>query len=82
MKIKVFFLTVALVIGVAGAPQSLAATSLLSMQVKQTPSASETLLTMYGTLKPNRSGATVKIQVDTNGTVSYTHLTLPTNREV
>jgi lysozyme len=72
MKIKVFLLGVALVVGVAGAPQSLAATSLLSMQVKQTPSASETLLTMYGTLKPNRSGATVKIQVDTNGKWSTT----------
>jgi lysozyme len=37
------------------------------MQVRQTPSASETLLTLYGNLKPNKSGATVKIQVDTNG---------------
>lgn len=72
MKIKVFLLAVALVVGVAGAPQSLAATSLLSMKVKQTPSASETLLTLYGTLKPNRSGAIVKIQVDTNGKWSTT----------
>jgi hypothetical protein len=67
MKIKVFLLSVALIIGVAGAPQSFAATSALSMQVRQTPSASETLLTMYGNLKPNRSGTTVTIQVDTDG---------------
>ena len=67
MKIKIFVLASALIIGVAGAPQSAGATSILSMQVRQTPSASETLLTMYGNLKPNKSGAMVKIQVDTNG---------------
>ena len=43
MKIKIFLVTVALIVGVAGAPQSVAATSVLSMQVRQTPSASETL---------------------------------------
>ena len=67
MKIKIFLLGIALIVGVAGAPQSAAVTSVLSMQVRQTPSASETLLTMYGNLKPNKSGITVKIQVDTNG---------------
>ena len=67
MKTKMFLLALALIVGVAGAPQSVGATSVLSMQVRQTPSASETLLTMYGNLKPNKSGVTVKIQVDTNG---------------
>ena len=67
MKVKIFLLSFSLVIGIAGAPQSLAATSTLTMSVRQTPSASETLLTLYGNLKPNRSGAVVKIQVDTNG---------------
>jgi GH25 family lysozyme M1 (1,4-beta-N-acetylmuramidase) len=67
MKTKIFLLAITLIVGVAGAPQSGAATSILSMQVRQTPSASETLLTLFGTLKPNKSGATVKIQVDTNG---------------
>ena len=67
MKIKVFLITVFLIIGIAGAPQSFAATTTLSMAVRQTPSATESLLTMYGTLKPNKSGTTVKIQVDTNG---------------
>jgi GH25 family lysozyme M1 (1,4-beta-N-acetylmuramidase) len=67
MKIKIFLLASALIVGVAGAPQSAGATSILSMQVRQTPSASETLLTMYGNLKPNKSGVTVKLQVDTNG---------------
>jgi len=72
MKIKVFLLSVFLVIGIAGAPQSFAATTTLSMAVRQTPSATESLLTMYGTLKPNKSGTTVKIQVDTNGKWSNT----------
>ncbi len=72
MKIKVFLLSVFLIIGIAGAPQSFAATTTLSMAVRQTPSATESLLTMYGTLKPNKSGTTVKIQVDTNGKWSNT----------
>jgi lysozyme len=67
MKIKIFLLAIALIVGVAGAPQSVGVTSVLSMQVRQTPSASETLLTLYGNLKPNKSGAMVKIEVDTNG---------------
>ena len=67
MKTKIFLLAFALIVGVVGAPQSVGATSVLSMQVRQTPSASETLLTMYGNLKPNKSGAMIKIQVDTNG---------------
>ncbi len=72
MKIKVFLLSVFLIIGISGAPQSFAATTTLSMAVRQTPSATESLLTMYGTLKPNTSGTTVKIQVDTNGKWSNT----------
>ncbi len=75
MKIKVLLLAVALIIGVAGAPQSLAAASTLSMQIRQTPSASESLLTMYGNLKPNKSGTTVKIQVDMGGKWTTTRFT-------
>jgi GH25 family lysozyme M1 (1,4-beta-N-acetylmuramidase) len=63
------------VIAVAGAPQSVAATSVLSMSVRQTPSSAETLLTLYGNLKPNRSGTTVKIQVDTAGKWTTTRFT-------
>jgi GH25 family lysozyme M1 (1,4-beta-N-acetylmuramidase) len=67
MKIKLFLLSVCLIVGLTGAPQSVAATSTLSMAVRQTPSANESLLTMYGNLKPNKTGTTVKIQVDTSG---------------
>lgn len=80
MKIRLFFLSLSLIIGVAGAPQSFAATSRLSMAVLQTPSATESLLTMYGNLKPNKSGATVKIQVDTNGKWTNTAFTTKVTR--
>ena len=75
MKAKIFLIAISLMIALVGAPQSVAATSLLTMSVKQTPSASETLLTLYGNLKPNRSGTIVKIQVDTNGTWTTTRFT-------
>jgi GH25 family lysozyme M1 (1,4-beta-N-acetylmuramidase) len=67
MKVKIFLLAISLVTAVIGAPQSIAATSSLSMSIRQTPSASETLITLYGNLKPNRSGTLVKIQIDTDG---------------
>ena len=75
MKVKIFLIAISLLIALVGAPQSVAATSLLTMSVKQTPSASETLLTLYGNLKPNRSGTIVKIQVDTNGKWTTTRFT-------
>ena len=75
MRLKIYLLALSLVVAVVGAPQSVAATSALSMSVKQTPSASETLLTLYGNLKPNRSGTTVKIQVDTDGKWATTRFT-------
>lgn len=80
MKIKVFLLAVVLALGIAGAPQSLAAASSLSMQIRQTPSASESLLTMYGNLKPNKSGTTVKIQVDIGGKWTTTRFTTKVTR--
>jgi GH25 family lysozyme M1 (1,4-beta-N-acetylmuramidase) len=67
MKFKISFVLLSLILGLTGAPQSFAAPSTLSMQVRQTPNASETLLTLYGNLKPNKSGTPVKIQVDTDG---------------
>jgi lysozyme len=75
MKLKIYLLALSLVVAVVGSPQSIAASSALSMSIRQTPSASETLLTLYGNLTPNRSGTTVKIQVDTDGKWSTTRFT-------
>lgn len=71
MKFKVAALITSLLITLIISPAS-AATSTLSMNLRQTPSASEVLVTLYGNLKPNKVGTTVKIQVDTNGKWSTT----------
>ena len=75
MRVKIYLLAISLLVAVVGAPQTVAATSTLSMSIRQTPSASETLLTLYGNLKPNRSGTAVKIQVDIAGKWTTTRFT-------
>ena len=49
-------------------PSADAATSALSMSVRQTPSTSEVLLTFYGVIKPAKSGVAVAIQINSAGT--------------
>jgi GH25 family lysozyme M1 (1,4-beta-N-acetylmuramidase) len=71
MKTKVFLLAILFSLSFLIYP-SQAITSTLSMNVRQTTSSSEVLITLYGTLKPVRSGIPVKIQVDTNGKWSTT----------
>lgn len=66
MKLRVIALSISLILSLFIPPAS-AASSSLSMNLRQTPSASEVLVTLYGNLKPTKSGTTVKIQVDTNG---------------
>lgn len=66
MKSRVIALSISLILSLFIPPAS-AASSSLSMNLRQTPSASEVLVTLYGNLKPTKSGTTVKIQVDTNG---------------
>ena len=66
MKFKVVALIGSLLLALFISPAS-AVTSTLSMNLRQTPSASEVLVTLYGALKPTKSGTTIKIQVDTDG---------------
>lgn len=66
MKIKIISLVFTLTLSVFVTP-AIAVTSSLSMNLRQTPNAAEVLITLYGNLKPTKSGTTVKIQVDTNG---------------
>ena len=66
MKLKIFALVFSLSLSVFISPAT-AVTSSLTMNLRQTPSASEVLITLYGNLKPTKTGTTVKIQVDTNG---------------
>ena len=71
MKFKVVALASSLLLSLLITPASAAATT-LSMNLRQTPSATEVLVTLYGTLKPAKSGALVIIQVDTHGTWATT----------
>jgi GH25 family lysozyme M1 (1,4-beta-N-acetylmuramidase) len=71
MKFRSLFIATALLLGFLINPAS-AVTSTLSMSLSQTPSASEVLITLYGTLKPTKTNTEVKIQVDTNGKWSST----------
>ena len=69
--------TIALTISL---PTADAATSKLSMTVKQTPNVIEPLLTFYGTLSPKKSGVTVKIQSEIDGTWSDTRFSTKTTK--
>lgn len=74
MKFKIGVLAGSLLLSLFISPAT-AVTSTLTMNLRQTPSASEVLLTLYGTLKPTKSGAAIKIQVDTDGKWSTTRFT-------
>ena len=67
MKFRAALASAALALLVVGIPQVQAATTSLTFSVRQTPSATESILTFYGTIKPARSGLTVKIQSNTSG---------------
>ena len=82
MKIKLIAIlvgisTVALTISL---PIAEAATSKLSMTVKQTPNVIEPLLTFYGTLTPKKSGLTVKIQSEIDGKWADTRFSTKTTK--
>jgi GH25 family lysozyme M1 (1,4-beta-N-acetylmuramidase) len=61
-------------------PTAVAATSKLSMTVKQTPNVIEPLLTFYGTLTPKKSGLVVKIQSEIDGKWSDTRFSTKTTK--
>ena len=67
---RVRFLVAALTLSIFGMalPSADAATSALSMSVRQTPSTTEALLTFYGVIKPAKSGIAVAIQINSGGT--------------
>jgi GH25 family lysozyme M1 (1,4-beta-N-acetylmuramidase) len=61
-------------------PTAVAATSKLSLTVKQTPNVIEPLLTFYGTLTPKKSGLVVKIQSEIDGKWSDTRFSTKTTK--
>jgi len=80
MKFRSLVIACSLLISVGPAPATYAAPSELSMTVKQTPNAIEPRVTLYGTLKPNKSGATVTIEIEKNGAWSPTKFTTQVTR--
>ena len=61
-------------------PSAVAASSQLSMSVRQTPSTTETLLTFYGVIKPAKSGIAVAIQINSAGTWKPTRFKTKTTK--
>ena len=80
MKFKSLVIACLFVISVGPAPATYAAPSVLSITVKQTPNAIEPRVTLYGTLKPNKSGAMVTIEIEKNGAWNPTKFTTRVTR--
>jgi hypothetical protein len=80
MKFKSLVIACSLLISVGPTPASNAAPTELSMTVKQTPNAIEPRVTLYGTLKPNKSGTTVTIEMEKNGAWNATKFTTQVTR--
>ena len=82
MKKKLTSLLVALAVGALtiSLPAANAATSKLTLTVKQTPNLAEPLLTFYGTLTPKKSGVVVKIQSEIDGKWSDTRFKTKTTK--
>lgn len=80
MKIRATIIAFTLGLLVIGIPSTSATTTKLSLSVRQTPSATEALLTLYGTIKPAKSGITVSLQIGTSGTWKSTRFKTKTTR--
>jgi GH25 family lysozyme M1 (1,4-beta-N-acetylmuramidase) len=57
-----------------------ATTSSFKLAISQTPSASESLVTLYGTLKPTKSGTEINIQINTDGSWKATRFKTKSTR--
>ena len=76
MKMRASITAIALTLLLIDAPQVQAATSSLTLSLRQTPSATDSVVTFYGTIKPARSGLSVKIQGNTSGSWKTTRFML------
>ena len=80
MKIRAAITAIALTLLLIDVPLVQAATSSLTLSLRQTPSATDSVVTFYGTIKPARSGLNVKIQGNTSGTWKSTRFTAKTTK--
>lgn len=80
MKIRAVITAIALTLLLIDSPQVQAATSSLTLSLRQTPSATDSVVTFYGTIKPARSGLSVKIQGNTSGSWKTTRFMTKTTK--
>ena len=80
MKIRAAITAIALTLLLTESPQVQAASSSLTLSLQQTPSATDSVVTFYGTIKPARSGLSVKIQGNTSGSWKTTRFTTKTTK--
>ena len=80
MKIRAAITAIALTLLALNVPQVQAATSSLTLSLQQTPSATDSVVTFYGTIKPARSGLSVKIQSNSSGAWKSTRFMTKTTK--
>ena len=80
MKRFVFFLVMSLGFYSLQVIASDAATSTISMSLKQTPGGTEPIVTLYGALKPAKSGVKVSVQIQLDGKWQDTRFSSKTAR--
>ena len=80
MKIRAAITAIALTLLALNVPQVQAASSSLTLSLRQTPSATESVVTFYGTIKPARSGLSVKIQGNSSGEWKATRFVTKTTK--
>ena len=80
MKIRAVITAIALTLLALNVPQVQAATSSLTLSLQQTPSATDSVVTFYGTIKPARSGLSVKIQSNSSGAWKSTRFMTKTTK--
>ena len=80
MKKIVFFIVMSLGFFSLQMIASEAATSKISMSLKQTPGGAEPIVTLYGALKPAKSGVKVSVQIELDGKWQDTRFSSKTAR--
>ena len=80
MRVRAAVTAIALTLLLVDVPQVQAAASSLTLSLRQTPSATDSVVTFYGTIKPARSGLSVKIQGNTSGAWKTTRFMTKTTK--
>ncbi len=80
MRVRAAVTAIALTLLLVDVPQVQAAASSLTLSLRQTPSATDSVVTFYGTIKPARSSLSVKIQGNTSGAWKTTRFMTKTTK--